>query len=45
MAEGATQFSSFGIPAIDEVGLDLDQKLAKLLDALKVEVLGTLRGR
>jgi Domain of unknown function DUF302 len=34
----STQFSSFGIPAVNDVGLDLDRKLARLLDALKVEV-------
>lgn len=34
----STQFSSFGIPAVNDVGVDLDRKLAKLLEALKVEV-------
>ena len=40
----STQFSSFGIPAVTEVGVDLDRKLAKLLGALKVEVPEALRG-
>jgi hypothetical protein len=30
----STQFSSLGVPAIDEVGLELDRKLARLLDVL-----------
>ncbi len=34
----STQFSSFGIPAVDEVGIELDRKLANLLDVLDVEV-------
>ncbi len=34
----STQFSSFGIPAVAEVGIDLDRKLANLLDVLNVEV-------
>ena len=38
VCQPSTQFSSFGIPAVGEVGLDLDRKLAKLLDALEVHV-------
>jgi uncharacterized protein (DUF302 family) len=34
----STQFSSFGIPAVAEVGIELDRKLASLLDGLNVEV-------
>ena len=34
----STQFSSFGIPAVSEVGIELDRKLAALLDVLDVEV-------
>ena len=34
----STQFSSFGIPAITDVGVELDEKLAKLLEVLGVEV-------
>ena len=34
----STQFSSFGIPAVAEVGVELDRELAKLLDVLGVEV-------
>jgi uncharacterized protein (DUF302 family) len=34
----STQFSSFGRPEIDAVGVELDRKLATLLDALGVEV-------
>ena len=34
----STQFSSFGIPAVAEVGIELDRKLANLLDVLDVEV-------
>lgn len=40
----STQFSSLGIPAIREVGIELDQKLAKLLDALDLEVPAALTG-
>jgi len=40
----STQFSSLGIPAIDEVGIELDRKLAKLLDVLDVEVPTVLSG-
>ena len=32
------QFASVGIPAITEVGLELDRKLANLLEVLNVEV-------
>ena len=34
----STQFGSFGIPAVSAVGVELDRKLAALLDALDVEV-------
>ena len=34
----STQFASLGIPAITEVGLELDRKLANLLEVLNVEV-------
>jgi Domain of unknown function DUF302 len=34
----STQFASFGIAEVTAVGLELDQKLATLLDALQVEV-------
>jgi uncharacterized protein (DUF302 family) len=34
----STQFGSFGIPAITAVGVELDRKLAALLEALRVEV-------
>jgi uncharacterized protein (DUF302 family) len=34
----STQFASFGIPAISAVGVELDRKLAALLEALGVEV-------
>jgi uncharacterized protein (DUF302 family) len=33
----STQFSSLGIPAIDEVGIELDRKLARLLKVLDLE--------
>jgi uncharacterized protein DUF302 len=32
------QFGSFGIPAVSAVGIELDRKLAALLEALRVEV-------
>ena len=32
------QFDSFGIPAVSAVGVELDRKLAALLEALRVEV-------
>jgi hypothetical protein len=32
------QFGSFGIPAVSAVGIELDRKLAALLEALSVEV-------
>ena len=38
----STQFSSFGIAAVSAVGVELDRKLAMLLDALRVEVPTTL---
>ena len=38
----STQFSSFGIPAVSAVGVELDRKLAALLEALRVEVPMTL---
>ena len=34
----STQFSSFGIPAVAEVGVELDRKFARLLEILGVEV-------
>jgi uncharacterized protein (DUF302 family) len=34
----STQFASFGIPAVSAVGVELDRKLAELLEALRVEV-------
>jgi Domain of unknown function DUF302 len=34
----STQFGSFDIPEITTVGRELDEKLAKLLDALEVEI-------
>jgi uncharacterized protein (DUF302 family) len=34
----STQFGSFGIPAVSAVGVELDRKLAALLEALGVEV-------
>ena len=34
----STQFGSFGIPAVSAVGVELDKKLAALLEALGVEV-------
>ena len=34
----STQFGSFGIPAVSAVGIELDRKLAALLEALRVEV-------
>jgi hypothetical protein len=34
----STQFSSFGIPAVTQVGVELDRKLATLLDVLGVDV-------
>jgi len=40
----STQFSSLGIPAIDEVGIELDRKLAKLLTVLNVEAPAVLTG-
>jgi hypothetical protein len=38
----STQFSSFGRPEIDAVGVELDRKLATLLDALGLDVPGAL---
>jgi Domain of unknown function DUF302 len=34
----STQFASFGFPAVSAVGVELDRKLAELLEALRVEV-------
>ena len=34
----STQFAGFGIPAVSAVGVELDRKLAALLEALGVEV-------
>jgi uncharacterized protein (DUF302 family) len=34
----STQFGSFGNPAVSSVGVELDRKLAALLEALRVEV-------
>ena len=39
----SAQFGSFGIPAVTEVGIELDHKLAGLLDALAVPVPPELR--
>ena len=38
----STQFGSFGIPEVTAVGIELDRKLAALLEALRVEVPMTL---
>ena len=38
IAERSKQFASFDIPEIAEVGIELDRKLAALLDALEVPV-------
>jgi uncharacterized protein (DUF302 family) len=40
----STQFSSLGFPAIDEVGVELDRKLANLLTVLDVEAPAVLTG-
>lgn len=40
----STQFSSLGIPAIDEVGIELDRKLATLLEVLDLEAPAVLTG-
>jgi hypothetical protein len=37
------QFASFGVEAITQVGVELDRKLAALLEALNVEVPPSLR--
>jgi uncharacterized protein (DUF302 family) len=34
----STQFASFGLPAVTAVGVELDRKLAALLEVLRVEV-------
>jgi Domain of unknown function DUF302 len=34
----STQFGSFGVPEITKVGVELDRKLAELLEALRVDV-------
>jgi len=34
----STQFSSFGITAVADVGVELDRELAKLFDVLDLEV-------
>jgi hypothetical protein len=39
----SAQFGSFGIPEVDEVGLELDHKVAALLEALSVPVPDVLR--
>jgi Domain of unknown function DUF302 len=41
----SAQFGSFGIPAVTEVGIELDHKLAALLEALAVPVPDVLRRR
>jgi len=41
----STQFSSFGIPAVADVGVELDRKLARLLDVLGIEVPSSLAVR
>jgi hypothetical protein len=38
VGQPSTQFTSFGIPAVSAVGVELDRKLAALLEALRVEV-------
>ena len=43
MDQPSTQFASLGIPEITAVGLELDRKLANLLDVLNIEVPCTLR--
>jgi uncharacterized protein (DUF302 family) len=40
----STRFSSFGNPAITEVGVELDHKLAALLEHLGAPVPPALRG-
>lgn len=39
----SAQFASFGIPEVSEVGLELDHKVASLLEALSVPVPDVLR--
>ena len=39
----SAQFGSFGIPGVTEVGIELDHKLASLLEALAVPVPDALR--
>ena len=39
----SAQFASFGIPAVTEVGIEFDHKLAALLEALAVPVPDVLR--
>ena len=41
----SAQFGSFGIPAVTEVGIELDHKLTALLEALAVPVPDVLRQR
>jgi len=41
----SAQFGSFGIPAVTEVGIELDHKLTALLEALAVPVPDVLRRR
>jgi hypothetical protein len=38
----SSQFSSLGIPAVTEVGIELDRKLVNLLQALDLDVPGAL---
>ncbi len=38
----STQFGSMGVPEISKVGVELDRKLAALLEALHVDVPGAL---
>jgi uncharacterized protein (DUF302 family) len=40
----STQFAGFGVPEISAVGVELDRKLAALLEALGVEVPMALLG-
>jgi uncharacterized protein (DUF302 family) len=40
----STQFDSFGIPEVATVGVELDRKLAALLEALGVDVPSSLYG-
>jgi hypothetical protein len=43
LPDGQSRFGSFGIPEVSEVGLELDHKVAALLEALSVPVPDVLR--